>query len=122
MAKPELDGLRVRREAAKAFIRTIGDTAIKLVWPDSFVNLTSIEGVIYDETTRQDKVVTFTSYLTTALHKRATCLLYGPAGNGKTPLLEAAASRLAMSYQDRSQLPPFIFCFCYRRPWRPWRP
>ena len=116
VAKFELDGLRVRREAAKAFVRTIGDTAIKLVWPDDFVNLTSIEGVIYDETLQKDKVVTFTSYMTTALHMRATCLLYGPAGVGKTPLLEAAAVRLAMSYQDRCQLPPFIFLFFCRRP------
>jgi hypothetical protein len=78
-------------------------TAGALCWPGDFVNLPLIEGRLMNETTGEDEPLTFTKYLTSSVHLRVTCLLYGPPGTGKTRLAEAAAARLALSYQEEAE-------------------
>jgi hypothetical protein len=102
LCKTEIDSLRQKRMAAKAFVRYVAEVQV-LVWPDEYQNLHKLRGTLMDAKTGIDREVSFTSYMTTGLHLQVTVLLYGPAGVGKTPLCESAAARMAASYQDTNE-------------------
>jgi hypothetical protein len=48
LAKSELNEMRMKRAAAKVFIRHL-ESNNTMVWPDAFQNLPHIEGVLWDE-------------------------------------------------------------------------
>jgi hypothetical protein len=102
LLRVEVDTMRQKRLAARGYLRHVA-TAGALCWPDDFVNLSLIEGRVMNEATGKDEPLTFTKYLTSSVHLRMTCILYGPPGTGKTPLAEAAAARLALSYQEEAE-------------------
>jgi hypothetical protein len=102
LAKAELNDMRLKRAAAKGFVRHL-EAGTTLVWPDSFQNLPHVDGVLWDETTQQDVPITVTQFATTGLHFRVAALFIGPPGMGKTPLCEALAARFALAYQERNE-------------------
>lgn len=95
----DLGDLRQKRALAKPFVRYIGETATRLVFPDSFQNLGEIVGERYDERLQRTVDCSLMDYVNTSLHCRCTALLLGEAGLGKSPLAEALAARFSMAYQ-----------------------
>jgi hypothetical protein len=102
LAKTELNEMRLKRAAAKGFIRYL-EAGGTMTWPDSFQNLPHVEGVIWDEVEQKDVAVTIVQYATTGLHFRAAALFIGAPGLGKTPLCEALAARFALAYQESNE-------------------
>jgi hypothetical protein len=95
----DLGELRHKRSCAKPFVRYLGETATKLVYPDSFQHLGEIVGQRYDERTQRIVECSLADYVNTSLHCKCTALFLGEAGLGKSPLAEALASRFALAYQ-----------------------
>jgi hypothetical protein len=100
LARVELDALRLKRQAAKSFMKMASSCSLQ--WPDSFQNLPSIEGTLWEQEGGMRKV-TVTEYATTGLHFTAAALFLGAPGLGKTPLAESLCARLALSYQETGE-------------------
>jgi hypothetical protein len=95
----DLGELRHKRSCAKPFVRYLGETATRLVYPDAFQHLGDIVGQRYDEMQKRVVECGLADYVNTSLHCKCTALFMGGAGLGKSPLAEALAARFSMAYQ-----------------------